>query len=206
MERPVVRATSPKVSMRGLSYRQGEEFFMTEWPKPYFGQFEPVNDAARRLLAYYDAYKYAPLFPADLMGPDGLAQLPAHPGSSWRNPPPAEADPAPAHWPRYRLSHPVVLGGVEHAAGKVIIYRGWPSFAMQPVNAVARRIADYLRRHEDDERRSGSPWCCARDAEYLPEPRASTDPRPIVTPELPEPRQRVRRARTRGAVPRLPAA
>jgi hypothetical protein len=150
-----------------MLYKMGQEFALRDWPDPH--EMAPVNKYAKRVLEYRNLHRYDASFPAHLRNLDNEIFLPAHPNyrRGGRQLPPAEVNPI-DEAPRYRLISPVELGGVRHERGAEIAFVWWPTAAMQPINEPAKRIADYLARHENNAKLPRSPWCCYRAAPHLP--------------------------------------
>lgn len=168
MERPIFRAVSARCANGSLTHYRGDEFELRGWPGRWDGDMEPVNDAARRILAYRARWRYSPAFPASLINANGDIFLPAYPTPHRAGYLlPAEEHPSET-MPRYRLKWVVTLGGIRHESGAVVAFLAWPTAAMQPINEPARRITAYLARNEGNSRLPHSPWCCYRLGPYLP--------------------------------------
>lgn len=202
--RPIFRVVGERAYFAGRSYSKGQTFSPNEWPKAEQGDIAPVNEEAKRIVAYFKAYRYHRFF-SSLVSPDGDIYLPANLGYYAQNLPPPEAAPT-ADMPRYRIDGAVKLGDVLQERGAIVAYIGWPTFSMSPVNAVAERIAKYLARHCGDPHLPHQPWCDYRAGPYLPSLSAADDDLPLAPQTAPHvarsTQQRYRRA---GARPRVTA-
>jgi hypothetical protein len=205
MNRPLFKAVT-KVIDSGLVYAAGQTFELRDWPNSHSGEMVPLNVEAQRILDYA-RHRHSRGYPARLMRNDGSIFLPAHPGShvSWRNPAPAEVNPR-ADMPRYRVQGRIVLGGIEHHSGEEIAYLGWPgALGLLPVNAIAKRIADFEEANSDHLLHA--PWCCLRDACYLPDSNGVDLAQVLAPYRQPPPRpHRMKVSRARGTAPRVSAA
>jgi hypothetical protein len=208
MQLPRFRAIT-KVYACSSWHHAGSEFDCYEWPQPDMGEMEPVNVEAERVIAYQREHRHARGFPNKLMRDDGSIFLPAHPGChvSWRNPAPAETSPQ-AGMPRYMTQAHTVLGGVVHRDADLIVFLGWPNaLSLLPQNEIAKKISAYETAAGDHVDFPHAPWCCVRNAPFLPDLNG-VDLAPVLAPYRQPPlrARMVKASRARGAVPPVSAA
>ena len=159
---------------------------------------EPVNDQAKRVLAYQREHRMAHGFPTRLMRDDGSIFLPAHPGyhGAWHCAAPAETSPLPGG-PRYQTQSRILLGSVRHKRGDLIQFLHWPNaLGLLPLNEIAKKISAYETACSDHVDFPFAPWCLYRAGPYLPD---------LNGENLAEAPYRMKASRTSGALSRISA-
>ena len=208
MNRPLFKAVT-KVIDSGLVYYPGQTFELRDWPNSNSGEMVPLNVEAQRILDYQREHRHARGFPNKLMRDDGSIFLPANPGChvSWRNPAPAETSPQ-AGMPRYMTQGHTVLGCVVHRDADLIVFLGWPNaLSLLTLNEIAKKISAYEAAAGDHVDFPHAPWCCVRNAPFLPDLNG-VDLASVLTPHRQPPTRprMVKASGARGAVPRESAA
>jgi hypothetical protein len=190
----------------------GSEFDCFEWPTEGMGEMEPVNDEAKRVLAYQREHRLARGFPTRLMRDNSAGKaeifLPPYPGNhkNWLCPAPAETTAKP-NSPRYQTQAHVLLGNTHHKRGDLIQFLHWPSgLRLLPLNEVAKRIVAYEAACGDHRDFPFAPWNVYTAEPYLPN-LYGVDLNEVLKPfRAPPPRpHRMKVSRARGTAPRVSA-
>lgn len=166
---PRYRATEDHTNLGHGFQRKGQEFTWPGWPKCFSGAVEPVNESAKRIMAYWGTHHMNGQLPLSPYNADhARIFLPAHfPSMGTRLPalPREEAE----GMPRYRS----ILGGqfgprrVER--GEEIAFTAWPTYGLEPINDEAERVVAYYEMYRDNPRLLPSPWCAYECAIFLPD-------------------------------------
>jgi hypothetical protein len=176
---PKYRTTLPMTPLNGNWFYPDTELEFLQWPKPPL-KIVPVNEAARRIAAYYAKHKLEAFLPAaPRHQATGLMYLPgAIPHIRGRENPPAVtiADELPS-MPRYTT----LLGGRRgdrsmfcnraiKSEDEEFCYLGWaePLMLLQAVNAAAEKVMAYQERHQSHFSFPMSPFCVLTRRLFLP--------------------------------------
>jgi hypothetical protein len=159
---------SQVVPINSVLYLGNSEFDDRGWPR--HPRVEPVNDLAREIYGYYRSAESVAhwLPPTPFDEHDELYLPPVHAlgqqGTTFLGVP-AEA---PKGAPLYRVTALSVETSQGTARrGETFAFYGWPRAGIEPANALAQRIFDYLEAHRW-LKIPPAPWNLATDAPYLP--------------------------------------
>jgi hypothetical protein len=182
--------------IHGTPYRAGAEIEHRGWPggpgisaagAPAGALLDPIDDAAKRITAYWNAHRVDPGLPNSPMDRAGRFYLPAHlRGMRGRNFPNAVApEEVVAGMPAYTSTIDQVLdwndrteeiprgamfGRRAIAPGTKIYFLAWPEpeFGLEAANKTAKVVVEYFERGRGRSDLPPAPWNLFDDELYLP--------------------------------------
>lgn len=166
---PIYRTTAEPTYVNGAPHHAGAEVNFHQWPRE---SLEPVNEPARRIIAYFQKHRFDGFLPRSPFDADHRRfLLPAHlPGLPTRRKPSLPAAVSPG-MPLYRTRIEMPFGHRVVAAGEVIALLAWPTVDMHlvPVNYEAQRVVDYFEINEKNPRLLPAPWDEFEETLFLPD-------------------------------------
>jgi len=151
----------------GIPYEAGSEIRVKGfWPNP--ADVEPINEAAKREMAYFKKYclgnPFAPKSPYDEIVGDIF--WPAVVASQFPpSPTPVKPEDATATMPRYAITQ---LSDDGEWVEREIAYLGWPEDRFDPRNEPARRVKAYYEAYKDHPKLRSAPFCLYKMQVVLP--------------------------------------
>ena len=157
------------------------------WPNTT--ELEPLNESARKIVAYYQRRRLDPFLPSTPFDRgSGRIYLPAMltlacvDEPSWPHLPP-QPDPVLPSMPLYKVTGHKVMVGRDHVErGATVVYLGWPRLFMEPANEVAQRIVEWVASAKGRINLPPSPWNDFDNELWLPNFDATAQRRTIYDP------------------------